>query len=111
MTSDFLLLIFRITPRKRKKVKPPREANLDPSQGRRRAETETGRGTERGGDPSPGPGLERGRRKARKRRETDLGRGPGRGTAGTGPEIGTGIRGTGEMIERGDTEIRTTRMN
>ena len=111
MTFNFLILIFRITPRKKKKVKPPREANLDLSQGRRRAETETGRGTERGGDPSPDQGPERGRRKAKRKRETDLGRGPGRDTAGTGPETGTGIRGTGEMTERGGTEIRTTRMN
>ena len=103
----------RIIARKKKKVGLLREVSPDLSPGPRRAETETGRGTVRGEDPSPGPdpGPESGRRKARKRRETGLVTGPGRDTAGTVPETETGISETGEMIEIDVTEIRTMLMN
>ena len=109
----FLILISRITTRKKKEVRLQREVNLDLSQGLRRAETETGRGIETGEDPRPGPDPDLGseRRKAKKRRETDLVTGLGRGTAGIAPETGTDISGTGERTGIDVIEIRTTLMN
>ena len=106
-------MFCRIIAKKKKKLKFPREANPDLSPGLRRAETETGRGSVRGEDPSPGrgPGPESGRRKAKKKRETDLVTDLGRDTVGTAPGTETDISETGEMIERDVTEIRTMLMS
>ena len=103
----------RIIARKKKKVKLLRKVSPDLSQDPRRVETETGRGSVRGEDPSPGrgPGPESGRRKAKKRRETDLVTDLGRDTVGTAPGTETDISETGEMIERDVTEIRTMLMS